>query len=154
MLLPSVEISKGVSIVTLSKSRMALSSISAALFPCLISFFVIPWSEQIHRKMFLVVAFLAGIFLVLGIALIYQTWKLKWRQKWPLVLVGGSAAFFLISVLLHNFMYALAILTENSMILHATFEFLHAAFFILGIIGCPIAFIVGVVGYFVKERKK
>lgn len=120
------------------------------IFVLIVSFFIIP--EDPKRSLFLVAAILAAIFLVLGVILIFLARHEKGKKKLFLMLVGFSAAGFLVLVILHNLMYALAVLTENIVVLHYTFEFLHAAFFLIGLIGCPIGFIVGVVGYFVKKK--
>jgi len=61
------------------------------------------------------------------------------------MLTGVSSSGFLASVVLHNFFYALGVLTINFVVLHYFFEFLHAAFFLVGIVVCPIVFIIGAV---------
>ena len=124
------------------------------LFLLLVSFFVIPFSDNLRHTLFPVAGVLAFIFCVLGFTLIFLARKEKGKQKLFLLITGISAAGFLVSVILHNFLYALAILAENIAILHYTFEFLHTAFFIVGIIGCPIGFLVGVIGFLVLHFHK
>lgn len=121
-------------------------------FVLLVSYFVIPLPEPIKQKLILLVAGLAFVFLILGILLIFLARKEKGKRKFFLILTGASAAGFLVSVILHNLLYALAIVSKNILVLKYIFEFLHGAFFLVGLIGCPVAFIVGMVGYFVNGR--
>lgn len=48
---------------------------------------------------------------------------------------------FFVSVFLHNFFYALGVLTSGIPVIHFMFELLHGAFFIIGVIVYPAAFI-------------
>ncbi len=59
--------------------------------------------------------------------------------------MGISASGVLVSIVLHNFLYALGVLTKNIILLHYIFEFLHAAFFIIGLVICPIVFVISLV---------
>lgn len=94
-------------------------------------------------------------FFILGIALVVLTRKskLEGKQRRFLILTGTSASGFFIGVILHNFLYALGIITNSIPVLHFSFEFLHGAFFIIAVLVCPIGFIVGVVGSLVNFRK-
>ncbi len=97
-----------------------------------------------------------AIFSLLGGALIFLTLKkkVKGKQKKFLILTGASAAGFFVSVLLHNFLYALAIITSQIALLSQLMEILHVIFFIIGIIVCPIGFLVGVVAslpFFIRK---
>jgi hypothetical protein len=133
------------------------------VFIALIVFFLLILSsifglEFLHGKIFLP---MISIFFLLSIALIWLTIKSKKDfKKWPkrfLLLTGFSAAGFFVCVILHNFFYALGILTENILILYYLMEALHVVFFIIGTILCPIGFIVGAVGstiLFVKHKKR
>lgn len=84
-----------------------------------------------------------------------QDKKVGGKLRRFLILTGVSAVGFLASVLLHNFFYALGVLTNNIFVLHFLFEFLHGAFFIIGLFICPVGFLVGGVGSifcFLKKR--
>jgi hypothetical protein len=127
------------------------------VFILILSFFAIPFSDTLRRALFPYAGLLGLVFLILGIVLIVFTIKarVKGKLKVFLILVGSSAGMVLVSVLLHNFFYALAIVSENIVWLSWSFEFLHGMFFIIGLLVCPIVFIVGVVGsivLFIKEK--
>lgn len=97
-------------------------------------------------------------FFVLGLALVFFTRKRKVKGKLKkfLMLTGVSSAGFFVSILLHNFLYGLAVITARITILHYLMEALHGLFFIVGIIVCPIGFLIGVVGtivLFVKGKR-
>ena len=98
------------------------------------------------------------IFSVLGAALLFLTIKskIKGKQRKLLILSGVSAAGFFVGILLHNLLYALAIISSHIVILKYLFEFLHATFFIIAVIVCPIGFIIGTVGtvtILIKKKK-
>lgn len=76
------------------------------------------------------------------------------KAKSFLFLTGASVVGFLVSVLLHNFFYALAVVTEHIAALHYLFEFLHAIFFLVAVFVCPLVFVVGVVGGLVTYFRK
>ena len=119
-------------------------------------FFVPAVGELIEGSLLFLSPFL--IFSLLGAALIFLTikGKVKGKLKKFLILTGASAAGFFVSTLLHNFLYALAIVTSHIVILKYIFEFLHATFFIIAIFVCPPGFLIGVVGsivLFIKKRK-
>ena len=95
--------------------------------------------------------FVAGsvfAYFLLGLALLILTLKRKIKGKlgFFLLLTGGSSMAFLISVLLHNLLYAAAILASNIKWLHFLLEVLHAGFFLIGVIVCPLVFLVGIIG--------
>lgn len=127
------------------------------VFVLIVCFFAIPFSDRLRYTLFPYAGLLGLIFLILGIVLIVFTIKAKIRGKLRIFMffVGGSASMMLTSVLLHNFFYALSIVSENISWLSMIFEFLHAAFFIIGMLVCPIVFIAGIVGsivLFIKEK--
>jgi hypothetical protein len=126
------------------------------IFVLILCFFVVPFSDTLRRTLFPYAGLLGLAFLILGIMLIVFTIKAKVKGKLKvfLILVGGSAGMVLVSVLLHNLVYALAIVSENIVWLSWLFEFLHGTFFIIGLLVCPIVFIVGVVGSIVMFCKK
>ena len=127
------------------------------VFLVIISMFFIPAvGELIKGPLLFLLPFF--IFSLLGAALIFLTikGKVKGKLKKFLILTGASAAGFFVSTLLHNFLYALAIITSHIVILKYIFEFLHATFFIIAIFVCPSGFLIGVVGsivLFIKKRK-
>ena len=126
------------------------------IFILIVGFFIIPDTTDIHRALFPVLAVLGILFFIYGAALIYFTFKqkIKGKQKTFLLLTGFSALGFPVSVILHNFFYALGVLAGNIVVLKSILEFLHAAFFLIGLIGCPIGFLIGVIGSIVKFKRK
>ena len=127
----------------------------------LIAYFFVPWPQEIHRNSFLLAAFLGVLFGIAGIALIVLTIKQKIKGKLKVfLLITGIAPIGVVPLaILHNVFYAFAILTEHIAILNALMEFLHAACFLLALLGCPIAFIIGAIGSIIllnrkKKRKK
>lgn len=96
------------------------------------------------------------IFFLLGIALIFFTLKekVKGKLKKFLLLTGASATGFFVSVLLHNFLYALNIIFNHITILKYLTEILHIAFFFIAIIVCPMGFLIGIIGSLYYLNKK
>jgi hypothetical protein len=83
--------------------------------------------------------------------------KIKGKHRKLLILTGVSATGFLVGVILHNLLYALAIITGHIIILKYIFEFFHVAFFILAVVVCPLGFLIGATGsaiIFVKKRRR
>ncbi len=100
-----------------------------------------------------------AIFFLLGAALIFFTLKEKVEGtlKKFLILAGGSAVLFFISVVLHNLFYALGTVTGHITLLKYLTGTFDVAFFLIAVIVCPIGFLVGVVGsivLFVKGRRR
>jgi len=98
-------------------------------------------------------------FSLLGGLLLFYSRKLKetGRQRKFLLLTGASAFGFFVFVFLHNAFYALAVVSENIIVLKYFFEFLHATFFIIAIPICPLGFLVGAIGsivLFVKGKER
>ncbi len=93
---------------------------------------------------------------VLGVILIFLTIKkkVKGKLKGFLLLTGISSPGFFMSVLLHNFLYALAEITKQINLLSRLFEVLHVIFFIIAVIVCPIGFLVGIIGSLLLINKK
>ena len=120
----------------------------------MLAFFIIPLSDELRHMTFPVLFVLAGLFLLLGIILIILTKKakIKGKQKIFLILTGASSLSFLIGVVLHNLLYAANMMTSNGFLKTLT-EALHVTFFLIAIIGCPIAFLVGVIGTIIMKRK-
>ena len=86
-----------------------------------------------------------AVFSLLGGVSVFLTLRSKIKDK-PrkfLLLTGGSAAGFFIGVLLHNFLYAVEVLTSHLPLISQTFGLLHALFFLIATIVCPIGFLIG-----------
>lgn len=120
--------------------------------------FFVPAIRDLFKGSMLFLAPLA-VFFLLGVGLIAATVKekIKGKLKNFLVLTGGSAAGFFVSVLLHNFLYALGVATVSIKVLHYLLEFLHTAFFLIAIFVCPLGFLIGAIAsavLFTKKRKK
>jgi len=128
------------------KNKPALKKIFYSLiitFILLLACFLIPLPSPIKERLFPPMAILGLIFLILGIVLISLVRKEKGKLKLFLRLAGISAIAPLVSSVLHNLFYGLAIAFEN---LKFLFEALHVTFFVISIIIAPIMFMVGIVG--------
>jgi len=79
--------------------------------------------------------------------------KSKVSLKKFLILTGSSVVLFFVSVILHNAFYALGTLTE-CIVLTTWLGILEVAFFLIAVIGCPIALVVGIIGSIVLFVKK
>ena len=125
------------------------------VFIVIVSVFFIPVFGDLLRGSLLFLTPFA-VFFLLGIALIVLTVKEKvgGRLKKFLLLTGASSAGFFLFVLLHNVFYGLGIMTSHITILSRSMDVLNVAFFIIAIVVCPIAFLVGVVGSIVLAIKK
>jgi len=111
----------------------------------LVILFGIFLTEWLMGKLFfppIIMFFLLGLFLII----LTLKQKIKGKLKIFLLLSGISAVVFLVSIILHNLFYALAILSEDILILKYLFEVLHIAFFFIGIPICPILFLIGIIG--------
>lgn len=97
------------------------------------------------------------VFFILGAALIYLTLKEKpegWLKKF-LLLTGCSAVGFPVCVVLHNLVYGLFIVLFGEGFWGPGGD--EPVFFIIALVVCPIAFLVGVIGsivQFIKTRRK
>ena len=87
------------------------------------------------------------IFFLLGVVLTVLTVREKslGRIKIYLLLTGLSAVGFLVFVIAHNMLYAVAVYFENVTIIKYLAEALHVLFFLIATIICPILFIVAVI---------
>lgn len=117
-------------------------------------FFIPPVQKLLQGPFLFLSPFI--IFSLLGAALLFLTVKSKTKGKHRklLMLTGISATGFFIGVLLHNLLYALAIVSAHIIVLKYLFEFLHAAFFIAAVVVCPLGFIIGAIGTIVIIIKK
>jgi len=122
------------------------------IFILLLIYFIMPFSSDIKRSLFPLVAILGVIFLTLGVILTFFARKEKGKLKIFLILTGISAIAPFVGTILHNLFYGLAITFENFKFL---FEALHITFFIISIIIAPIVFLIGIVGsmLFLKKSK-
>lgn len=124
------------------------------IFLVILSMFLIPPVREFFKGPLFLVIFAAFSFL--GFALIFMTLKekVKGKLKKFLLLTGVSSLGFFIGVLLHNFLYALAVITEDIVILHYLMEALQVVFFIMAVFICPIGFLIGTGGSLVVFFKK
>ncbi len=125
------------------------------VFVIIMCMFFVPPVQELFQGPFLFLSPFV-VFFLLGTALLILTAKskIKGKQRKFLILTGVSATGFFISILLHNLLYALAIVSAQIVILKYLFEFLHATFFIVGVIVCPLGFILGAVGTKIIINKK
>jgi len=126
------------------------------IFVVMLGWMVIPFPVGMRQGLFSFVVVLTLIFFLLGLVLVFLTIKrgVKGKLKRFLILTGGSAGGFLISVLLHNFLYGLAMMVGGVSWLYSLVEILHVAFFMTAIFVCPLGFLIGVVGSMVMFSKK
>lgn len=124
------------------------------IFLVILSMFLIPPVREFFKGPFFLVIF--AVFSFLGFALIFITLKekVKGELKKFLLLTGVSSLGFFIGVLLHNFLYALAVITKDMAILHYLMEALQIVFFIMAVFICPIGFLIGIGGSLVVFFKK
>ncbi len=127
-----------------------------AIFILLVSYFAISSELDTFRFLFPILAILGFIFLLLGIILIFLTikQKIKGKLKIFLILTGISAISPFVFSILHNLFYALAIITENIVIIRNIMEFLHVSSFLISLIISPIGFLVGAIGAIVLFTRK
>lgn len=89
----------------------------------------------------------------LGLAIATFREKIFGKVKTFLLLAGFSAVGFVLGVILHNAFYALSMLAEGMIVLQAVLGFLEGAFFLIAVILCPIALLVGIVGTLVLWKR-
>jgi len=125
-----------------------------AVFVLIVCFFLIePFGDLIEGSELFLSPFI--IFFLLGVALLVFTLREKAEGllKAFFLLTAASAAGVFIFVLLHNGFYALATVADQIPVLGTGLEFLHAAFFIVALIVCPLGFLTGAVGSIVLRIK-
>ena len=117
-------------------------------------FFIPAVTELLRGPLFFLLPFV--IFSLLGGLLIFLTRKEKIEGKLQklLILTGASAAGFFILVVLHNFLYALNVITSDIIILRHLTEILHVTFFLIAILVCPLGFLIGAIGIIIILVKK
>ena len=118
--------------------HLLIATFSALLvnFGLIISLFITP----LLRKGFFV---LIGAFFALGLAVVILTikQKVKGKLKFFLILAGAAAAGFVASVILHNLLSALLRIEEP-------------VFFLIAVLVCPAAFLIGAVGSIILLIKR
>ena len=127
------------------------------VFTLIVGYITIPILSRYMGFDFIIVSGI--IFFLLGIALIFLTIREKIDRllKKFLILTGASAIGIPIGVILHNLFYALFIVWFGADFWERTGLGDEPFFFILALIVCPIAFLVGVIGsivLFIKKKKK
>jgi hypothetical protein len=139
------------------KTFKALLYSLSTIFVFLIVFLFAPFSDEIKRPLFLLMAILGILFLILGAILIFFARKEKSRigtkrnrLKLSLMITGLSAISPFVFTILHNFFYALGMVFEK---LQFIFEILHATSFIIAIVVAPIIFVIGTIVSFVYLKK-
>ena len=133
-----------------------------ATFLALVGIFIIVLAVYIIppvRELVLEAAFFLGAgvaLLLLGALLIYFTLKGKVRGllKKLLLLTGASAAGIPVGVVLHNVVYGVFIYFFGENFWDRIGMSDEPVFFVLAIIVCPIAFLVGVVGSIVLTLRR
>jgi len=116
-----------------------------AAFVALILTVLFPDALTFFRPLFLS---LMGLCFLLGLALLvlaarWQARNLLWTF-W--ILAGASVAGAALGSVLHNAFYALGIVTDQWPALSTAMEVLEVGFFVLAVLVCPVAFLVGTVG--------
>ena len=100
-----------------------------------------------------------------GLALVYlavAAWILAFARRWRrvrsfVILLGVGLVGFLLSVILHNLLYALSELAADMVVLSRVLGFLGVVFFIFGVLVCPPGVLIGVVGSVVmavRDRRR
>jgi len=82
----------------------------------------------------------------LGLAVLASKAKMDGKLKMILILTGLAAAGFIVSIVLHNGLYALAQVTGDVPVLSHVVNGLQVAFFLIAVIACPLAFLCGALG--------
>jgi len=95
------------------------------------------------------------IFSLCGALLIFLTLKKKveGNLKKFLLLTGFSASCIFVGIFLHNFFYAIGVITEHIFGLYHFVQLLHVIFFVIAMIICPIGFLIGTIGVIIIIRK-
>ncbi len=116
------------------KEVLILAGIFCAL---LVSAIVIGISDNIPG---LILCYLAAVTLIVAPV---RAWR---KTRKFLILLGASVLAFFVFVFLHNAFYALTIVTSHIAVLSHLMEAFHVIFFIIAVLLCPAAFLVGIAG--------
>ena len=140
----------------MSKVISAIFWALVGIFVVIATYFAIPSPVSVKRGLFPFIAVLGIVFFLLGVALIVLTLKskLKGKLKKFLLLTGISSAGFLVSVILHNFVYGLFIVIFGADFWSKIGVSDEPVFFIIAMFVCPIVFLIGVVGSIILFNKK
>jgi hypothetical protein len=91
---------------------------------------------------------LMAITFALGVALLVLS--IRWRAPSTLrtlwIVAGAGPVGFVVGSVLHNAFYAVETVTGQWAILHGAAQVLGVAFFLIAVLVCPIAFVVGTIG--------
>jgi hypothetical protein len=138
----------------MGKSLISVFWTLVAVFLLLICFFTIPSLRFLVRWFLFPIPFVAVC--LLGIALIILTLKGKvvGKLKGFLLLTGASAGGAFPFILLHNLVYGLFIFFFGENFWERTGLVDEPFFFILGLLVCPIAFLIGAIGSGILLLKK
>lgn len=119
-------------------------------------YFFVPFSMSIRREIFPLVAGLALLFALLGVALIVVAARMRAERmlKVFLILTGSCAAGVLLCAVLHNVVYGLLIHCFGTDVWDRLGLSDESFFFILALFVCPALFGVGVIGSIVLLLKK
>jgi len=125
-------------------------------FVIAVGYIFMPMTMPIRRPLWPFFVALAVISLFLGIILIFLTLKQRvkgWSKRF-LLLTGVSVIGMPVSIILHNFIYGLFIYLFGQNFWERAGLSDEPVFFIIAILVCPIAFLVGVIGSIVLFIKK
>ncbi|HUT18078.1 MAG TPA: hypothetical protein VM366_02880 [Anaerolineae bacterium] len=116
-----------------------------AAFALMLLTMLLPIMRRFMRPVFLP---LMALCFLLGLALLVLA--LRWRQVGLLrtfwILTGASTTGLAVGSVLHNAFYGLGTVTGKWPILYAAMQGLEVAFFVLAVLICPVAFLVGTIG--------
>ena len=116
-----------------------------AAFAALVLTVLLPDVLDFFRPVFLS---LMALCFLLGLALLILS--VRWKQRTTLrtfwILAGASTAGAALGSVLHNAFYALATVTAKWPVLSVAMEVLEGTFFLVSVLLCPVAFLVGTVG--------
>jgi hypothetical protein len=114
-------------------------------FVALILTVLFPEASDFFRPLFLS---LMGLCFLLGLALLILA--VRWQARTLLrvfwILAGASVAGAALGSVLHNVFYALGTVTNQWPVLSTAMGGLEVGFFVIAILVCPVAFLVGTVG--------
>src|SRR4030067_3039646 len=118
------------------------------LFIFIVASLFITYPVFIKNILSLFIEIFVIIYFLLGVVLIFLTYKkkIKGKQKKLLFLTGASASGIFLSSLLHNFLFALSVLAFDIKHMYYFLVFLHMTFFFVAVFICPLGFIIGVIG--------
>ena len=100
--------------------------------------------EALHGQTFL---YFGGSFFLLSVLLFVLTLRSKLRgrlRKW-LIVASGAAIGFIVCSVLHNLFYGIGTVTGHLFPISVLAEALHVYFFLVSILVCPIALLVGII---------